>query len=66
MQLKIEKGTFTNHSLEDIAIALKKGLSENFKNVAPRIRLGSQHGPELLSEIVKIAKTAAKARNLRD
>ena len=33
MQLKIEKGTFTNHSLEDIAIALKKGLSENFKNV---------------------------------
>ena len=33
MQLKIEKGTFTNHSLEDIASALKKGLSENFKNV---------------------------------
>ena len=33
MQLKIEKGTFKNHSLEDIAIALKKGLSENFKNV---------------------------------
>ena len=31
MQLKIEKGTFTNHSLEDIASALKKGLSENFK-----------------------------------
>ena len=33
MQLKIEKGTFTNHSLEDVADALKKGLSENFKNV---------------------------------
>ena len=33
MQLKIEKGTFTNHSLEDIASTLKKGLSENFKNV---------------------------------
>ena len=33
MQLKIEKGSFTNHSLEDIASALKKGLSENFKNV---------------------------------
>ena len=33
MQLKIEKGTFTNHSLEDIASALKKGLSENFKTV---------------------------------
>ena len=28
MQLKIEKGTFTNHSLEDIAKALKKGLLE--------------------------------------
>ena len=33
MQLKIEKGTFINHSLEDLADALKKGLSENFKNV---------------------------------
>ena len=33
MQLKIEKGTFTNHSLEDVADALKKGLSKNFKNV---------------------------------
>src|SRR5210317_1839662 len=33
MQLKIEKGTFANHSLEDIASALKKGLSENFKTV---------------------------------
>ena len=33
MQLKIEKGTFINHSLEDVANALKKGLSENFKNV---------------------------------
>ena len=32
MQLKIEKGTFANHSLEDIASALKKGLSENFTN----------------------------------
>ena len=33
MQLKIEKGTFTNHSLEDVADALKKGLSKNLKNV---------------------------------
>ena len=33
MQLKIEKGTFTNYSLEDVADALKKGLSKNFKNV---------------------------------
>ena len=49
MQLKIEKGTFTNHSLEDIAIALKKGLSENFKNVevevvdCPNLRNGIVH-----------------------
>ena len=33
MQLKIEKGTFINHSLKDVADALKKGLSENFKKV---------------------------------
>ena len=33
MQLKIEKGTFKDYSLEDISDALKKGLTENFKNV---------------------------------
>ena len=33
MQLKIEKGTFKDYSLEDISDALRKGLSENFKNV---------------------------------
>ena len=33
MQLKIEKGTFKYYSLEDISDALRKGLSENFKNV---------------------------------
>ena len=33
MQLKIEKGTFKNYLLEDISDALRKGLSENFKNV---------------------------------
>ena len=33
MQLKIEKGTFKDYSLEDISDALKKGLSENFKKV---------------------------------
>ena len=33
MQLKIEKGTFKDYSLKDISIALRKGLSENFKNV---------------------------------
>ena len=33
MQLKIEKGTFKDYSLEDISDALKKGLIENFKNV---------------------------------
>ena len=33
MQLKIEKGTFKDYSLEDISDALKRGLSENFKNV---------------------------------
>ena len=33
MQLKIEKGTFKDYPLEDISDALRKGLSENFKNV---------------------------------
>ena len=33
MQLKIEKGTFKDYSLEDISDALRKGLSENFKDV---------------------------------
>ena len=33
MQLKIEKGIFKDYSLEDISDALRKGLSENFKNV---------------------------------
>ena len=33
MQLKIEKGTFKDYSLEDISEALRKGLSENFKTV---------------------------------
>ena len=33
MQLKIEKGTFKDYSLEDISDALRKGLSKNFKNV---------------------------------
>ena len=33
MQLKIEKGTFKDYPLKDISDALRKGLSENFKNV---------------------------------
>ena len=33
MQLKIEKGTFKDYSLEDISNALRKGLSENFQKV---------------------------------
>ena len=37
MQLKIEKGTFKNYSLEDISDALRKGMYENFKNVEVQV-----------------------------
>ena len=37
MQLKIEKGTFKEYSLENISDALRKGLSKNFKTVEAEI-----------------------------
>ena len=37
MQLKIEKGTFKEYSLENISDALRNGLSENFKTVEAEI-----------------------------
>ena len=37
MQLKIEKGTFKEYSLEHISDALSKGLSEHFKTVEAEI-----------------------------